>query len=411
MADHNVELVIIGDELLSGAVRESNVAYLAARLLSIGISVSRVTFSGDDPEQLREALVEALERTGFVISCGGLGPTADDCTRAVAADIFNRPLYANKRLLNLLAKRYARLGRKMDSVAKTQAQVPRGAELFTNPAGAAPGIILKDNNRTLVMLPGVPSQMQAITETALRSYLEENFELSVPHILLLRTVGTIETELAKRVAPVLSRLSDLKVSYLPRRGGVDLRIQAACAAEKSQALKELSRILEDDLYAVGRKELSEVVGELLLSRGETLSVAESCTGGMLASSIVDVAGSSNYFLGGVVSYSNKAKEDFLGLPHILLKRHGAVSPEIAKAMAEGVRERFNSTYGIGITGIAGPGGATRNKPAGLVYIALAWEDSVRIKRFVFPGDRSSIRERSVVAALDLLRRCLFRVSS
>jgi len=411
MPEQKVELVVIGDELLAGAVKDANASWLADLLLSIGISVSRVTFAPDDFKELKEILDQALARTGFVISCGGLGPTADDCTRAVAADLFDRELYTNKRLLNLLAERYKKLGRKMDSVAKTQAKVPRGAELFTNPAGAAPGVVLKDESRTLILLPGVPVEMQAITQTALRSYLEENFALSVPHILLLRTVGTIETELAKRVAPVLSRLSDLKVSYLPRRGGIDLRIQAACAAEKSQALKELSRILEDDLYAVGRKELSEVVVELLLSRGETLSVAESCTGGMLASSIVDVAGSSNYFLGGVVSYSNMAKEDFLGVPHILLKRHGAVSPEVAKAMAEGVRERFNSTCGIGITGIAGPGGATRTKPVGLVYIALACKDSVRIKRFVFPGDRSSIRQRSVIAALDLLRRYLFRLSS
>jgi len=406
MPEQKVELVVIGDELLAGVLKDANASWLADRLLSIGISVLRVTFAPDDFKELKEILEEALARTGFVISCGGLGPTADDCTRAVAADLFDRELYTNKRLLNLLAERYKKLGRRFDRIARTQAKVPRGAALLANPAGAAPGVVLKDESRTLILLPGVPGQMQAITETALIKYLKENFTLSVPHILLLRTVGTLETELAQRIRPVLARFPDLKVAYLPQRGGVDLRIQAACAAEKSQALKELTRILEDDLYAVGRKELSEVVGELLLRRSESVAVAESCTGGMLASRLVDVAGSSRYFMGGVVSYSNRAKQELLGVASGVLELHGAVSSQVAKAMAEGVRERLNSTCGIGITGIAGPGGATRNKPVGLVYIALASQDSVRIKRFVFPGDRSSIRQRSVIAALDLLRRYL-----
>ncbi|MEA3311788.1 MAG: competence/damage-inducible protein A [candidate division WOR-3 bacterium] len=404
MPEQNVELVVIGDELLAGAIQDANAGWLADRLLSIGISVSRVTFAPDGFQELKETLEEALARAGFVISCGGLGPTADDCTRAVAADLFDRELYTNKRLLNLLAERYKKLGRRFDRIARTQAQVSRGAELLANPAGAAPGVVLKDESRTLILLPGVPGQMRAITETALLPYLEENLALSAPHILLLRTVGAVETELAQRIRPVLARFPDLKISYLPRLGGVDLRIQAPSESKKSQALKEFSRILEDDLYAVGREDLSEVVGRTLLDRGQSVAVAESCTGGMLASRLVDVAGSSRYFMGGVVSYSNRAKQELLGVASGVLELHGAVSSEVAKAMAEGVRERLNSTCGIGITGIAGPGGATRTKPVGLVYIALAWEDSVRIKRFVFPGDRSSIRQRSVVAALDLLRR-------
>jgi len=404
MPEQKVELVIIGDELLAGAIKDANASWLADRLLSIGIGVLRVTFAPDDFKELKEILDQALARTGFVISCGGLGPTADDCTRAVAADLFDRELYTNKRLLNLLAERYKKLGRRFDRIARTQAKVPRGAALLANPAGAAPGVVLKDESRTLILLPGVPGQMQAITETALIKYLKENFTLSVPHILLLRTVGTLETELAQRIRPVLSRFPDLKTAYLPHTGTVDLRIQAPSERKKSQALKEFSRILEDDLYAVGREDLSEVVGRMLLDRGQSVAVAESCTGGMLASRLVDVAGSSRYFLGGVVSYSNRAKQELLGVASGVLELHGAVSSQVAKAMAEGVRERLNSTCGIGITGIAGPGGATRTKPVGLVYIALVSQDSVRIKRFVFPGDRSSIRQRSVIAALDLLRR-------
>ena len=411
MAEQKVELVIIGDELLAGAVQDANASYLADLLLSIGISMLRVTFAPDGFQELKEILKEALQRTGFVISCGGLGPTTDDCTRAVAARIFNRKLYTDKRLFALLEKRYKKLSRRFDRIARTQAEVPQGAKILNNPIGAAPGLILQNNRQTLVMLPGVPREMKAITETTLLPYLEENFALSVPHILLLRTVGTLETELARRIEPVLSRFPELKIAYLPQKGMVDLRIEASSEKKKSQVLKEFTRILEGDLYAVGRKDLSEVVGKELLERSESVAVAESCSGGMLASRIVDVPGSSRYFLGGVVSYSNQAKEDFLDVPKALLKRYGAVSSEVAKAMAESVRERFNSTYGIGITGIAGPNGATKTKPVGLVYIALASEELVQIKRFIFTGDRSSIRERSVIAALDLLRRYLFRFSS
>lgn len=411
MAEQKAELVIIGDELLAGALKDANASYLADLLLSIGISVVRVTFAPDSFQELERILKEALHRTGLVIACGGLGPTADDLTRAVAARIFNRKLYTDKRLFGLLEKRYKKLSRRFDRIARAQAEVPRGAKILDNPVGAAPGLILQDKSQTLVMLPGVPSELEAITETALLPYLEENLALSVPHILLLRTVGTLETELASRIEPVLSRFPTLKVAYLPQKGMVDLRIQAPSEKTKSQALKEFTRILEDDLYAVGSKDLSEVVGRKLLERGESVAVAESSSGGMLASRIVDVPGSSRYFLGGVVSYSNKAKQDILGVPHGLLKSHGAVSPETAKAMAQGVRGRFNSTYGMGITGIAGPSGATENKPVGLVYIALASEELVQIKRSMFTGDRSSIRERSVTAALDLLRRYLARFSS
>jgi nicotinamide-nucleotide amidase len=402
------ELVIIGDELLAGAVRDANVAFLAGSLLSAGIKVSRVTFTSDDPAELKPVLSESFNRSSLVISCGGLGPTCDDVTRKAAAEIFDRELKTDGHLLEFLKERCARSGRELSLLSATQADVPERAELLTNPVGAAPGIILTDDARTLILLPGVPREMQAITESGLIPYLERNHASEPPHILLLRTAGTVEVEVVQRIGPVLAKFPGLKVSYLPERGVLDLRIEARSSRVKSSALLEFRQCLGDDLYAEGRKELSEVIGEMLLDRSETLAVAESCTGGMLAARIVDAPGSSAYFPGGVVSYSNQAKQDLLNVPGGLFNSHGAVSEEVAKAMAEGARNKFNSTYALSITGIAGPGGGSVEKPAGLAYVGLALPDSVAVRRFVFPGDRSAIRERSVMAALDMLRRRLLK---
>lgn len=402
----SAELVIIGDELLAGAVNDVNIGYLTSKLLEIGLSVSRVTVTGDDPITLEKVLSEALQSSRLVISSGGLGPTSDDPTRAVAARLFGRELYSNKSLLTLIRKRYARLGRKVSNLGATQALVPRGAILLGNPVGAAPGIVLVRDRSTLILLPGVPSEVRAITESGLLAYLSENFQLSKRHILLVRTSGKVETELQELLTPFLFSHEGLKISYLPKRGTVDLRLEASSERRLGLALKEIRKLLGQAIYATGEKSLAEAVGELLLKQNATLSVAESCTGGMLASAIVDVAGSSRYFLGGIVSYSNEAKESLLGVPHMLITRYGAVSPEVAQAMAEGARERFGSTYAVSITGVAGPGGGTKAKPVGLVYICAAGPGVVKVERTFFPSTRIIIRERSVVLALALLRTLL-----
>lgn len=403
-----LELVIIGDELLSGLVADSNVSWLARKLAGIGLSVSRVTFAPDEPSSLFRILDEALSRSGTVISCGGLGPTSDDSTRAVAAGLFGRKLHLHKRLLASLRRRYKKLGRTLSPLGATQAEVPRGARLLSNPSGAAPGIILRDAGRTLILLPGVPAEVRAITDAGLLTYLRELLPSELEHSALVRTAGLAETELAERAAPLFSAMPGLKVAYLPKGGTVDLVLKSVSSRELSYALRSLEKILAEDIYAIGERSLAEVTGELLFEEKSTLSVAESCTGGMLASAIVDVPGSSKYFLGGIISYSNEAKEAFVDVPHELLVKHGAVSREAARAMAEGVRTRFGSTFGIAITGIAGPGGGTKDKPVGLVYIALASPDDVTIDKYVFSGSRNVIRERSVVRALDLLRRTLLQ---
>lgn len=427
-----LELVIIGDELLSGLVSDANVSYLGRKLAHTGLSLSRVSFSPDEPETLARILEEALRRSGLVISCGGLGPTVDDPTRKVAARLFGRELFTNKRLLAHLRRRYKKLSRTLSPLAATQAEVPRGARLISNPAGAAPGIILEDQGRTLILLPGVPAEVRAITESKLLDFLKELIPGESEHAALIRTIGLAETELAERIAPLLHDMPRLKVSYLPMQGMVDLVLKSPpvtpvpsrgflylprltpfskeitpvtpSSLNLARALRSIRKILGDDIYAEGERSLSEVTGELLREAGATLAVAESCTGGMLASCITDVPGSSDYFLGGVVSYSNRAKEAFVDVPHDFLVKYGAVSPQVARAMAQGVRKRFRSTYGIGITGIAGPRGGTKTKPVGLVYISLAAPESVEVEKSMFAGSRNVVRERSVTRALNLLRK-------
>jgi len=400
-------LVVIGTELLAGVVQDANVSFLAQRLAGIGIEVCRVTFTGDDTAESKEVLSEALARTPLVLSCGGLGPTADDVTRRVAAELFGRRLVCDEALLRRLKERYQRLGREFGGLEASQAEVPEGAKLLANSVGAAPGVVLTEGARTLVLLPGVPSEVRAMVESELMPVLKERFPAGRSGaVLFLRTAGTVETELARRIARPLSRFPDCKTAYLPGLDGVDLRIEVPSEDRCAAVLAELWPLLGDDLYAVGERSLSEVTGELLLSRGAMLAVAESCTGGMLAARVVDVPGSSAYFAGGVVAYSNEAKLELLEVSSELLERHGAVSRQVAQAMACGARTRFNATHALSTTGIAGPSGASADKPVGLVYIALACEDSVVVRRFVFAGDRTAVRERSVAAALDLLRRAL-----
>jgi nicotinamide-nucleotide amidase len=298
------------------------------------------------------------------------------------------------------------MGHRLSKLGENQALVPQGARFLPNPVGAAPGIILSDNHRTLILLPGVPGEVKAVTESGLLEYIRQNYRLKTRRTLLIRTAGRPETYLQERLSPFLSLNEDLKVSYLPKHGIVDLRIEASSKSKLGFALTEMKKILGTDIYAIGDKSLAEAVGELLAKRKATLAVAESCTAGLLASAIVDVAGSSRYFLGGVVSYSNESKEAFLDVPYSLISKYGAVSHEVARAMAEGVRRRFGSTYGLSITGVAGPGGGTRDKPVGLVYIGLSNLKKTKVIRTMFPSNRDLIRARSVTVALDMLRRIL-----
>lgn len=406
MESRDLELVLVGEELLSGAVREANLLPLARSLVEKGFRIRRVSVISDQSGEIERVLSSALSRTGLVVSCGGLGPTEDDRTLAQAARIFARKLYLDRKLLASLKQRYSKLERELSEDTRKQALVPQGAKILPNPRGAAPGIVLSGERGTLILLPGVPSEVIAITEKELIPYLVERFQTSPQETLFLRTAGQPETEIAERIKPVLSSFPGLGISYLPLPGILDLLITLPSNLSRDSVLGALRGVLGEDLYAEERNDLSEVVGEKLRRNNQTLSVAESCTGGMLASRIVDVAGSSDYFLGGVVSYSNQAKIQLLDVSSELLKRHGAVSPQVAEAMAQGAKGRFSSTFSLSTTGIAGPGGGSRQKPVGLVYVGLAGPDDAKTYRFHFPGDRQGVRERTVIAALDLLRLVL-----
>jgi len=397
----DVELVIIGEELLSGSVQDVNTSFLAQFLKSTGINVLQVSIAPDEPERLREILTSTLERSNLVVTCGGLGPTEDDHTRVVASCIFNRKLKRDERLLKVIKRRYERLGRKLSAMGETQADIPEGAELLLNPVGAAPGLVLADEARTLVCLPGVPREVRAIAEKPLADWLREHYPQSPgKKSIFLRTVSLAETEVAKLIQPVLERHPKTKVSYLPQVGAVDL----VCEPGSEDLLIELRQVLGNAIFTEDHRTISQVVGELLRTRGETLAIAESVAGGLLTSRVVDVPGSSDYLMGGIVAYSNEAKKEFLGVPSNILTKHGAVSEQVALAMAEGVCARFKATYGLSNTGIAGPGGGTAEKPVGLVYIGLACSAGANVvQRYVFPNDRTYVRERTAVTSLNMLR--------
>ncbi len=399
-----LELVIIGDELLAGDLQDANMKYLVAKLLQIGLPISQVTFAPDDEEQLQKVLREALSRSQLVIACGGLGPTDDDISRKVAAKIFKRKLLENPQLLQVIKKRLLKMGVTPNELSIRQAEIPEGANLIYNPTGLAPGIILSEQDKILVLLPGVPLELKAILDEGLLDYLKTKFPAVSSFRRILRTVGVTETDLALRVGHLLRRYPDLKLSYLPKLARVDLRISGASQEQLDKAVDECKLLLGNDLYSATEDDIFKVVLQMLIEQGYSLAVAESCTGGMLASSIVDVPGSSSCFHGGVIAYSNSVKHELLSVPVDLINTVGAVSSQVAERMAQGVRELFNSTWGIGITGIAGPGGASAEKPVGLVYISVANAVSSKVIQMVFPATRFAIRKRSVILAIDLLRR-------
>ena len=411
-----VELVAIGDELLLGQTQDSNSAWLASELAAIGGVVTRRTAVGDDEAAIRQAIAEALDRTGAVIATGGLGPTPDDVTREAVAALFGAALVFDAGVWDAIRARWQRRGRSAEPPEsnKVQAMVPKGALVLHNPEGTAPGLFLQDpRGRWVALLPGVPREMRAIYMQRLLPLLQERFPSGgrVVRWRVLRTTGVAES----RLVEILSGLTledGLKLAFLPGPEGVDLRVTVsglpAAAADRllESAASSIRERLGSYVYALGREDLAGVVLDLCRRQQLSLSVAESCTGGLLGERLTSIAGSSDVFLGGVVAYSNQVKVRELGVPQELLERVGAVSEDVALAMAESVCNKLGAHVAIGITGIAGPTGGTPDKPVGTVCIAVVAPGWRRSFRSWFPGDRAEVRFRASQAALDALRRRL-----
>lgn len=413
-----LEVITVGTELLLGASLDTNALDLGTALAAAGIEITRRTTVSDKPAAVALAVREALDRTGAVLTTGGLGPTRDDLTKQAVATVLGRPLVLNEAVLQHIEARFRRLGRTMTPSNRIQAELPQGAVALHNPRGTAPGIWLEDDaGRLVIMLPGVPVEMRGllVEEVLPRLVARARVADGAPRVVrsrTLRTTGVAESALAERIAIVEDGLAPLTLAYLPSIAGVDLRLTAwEMAPEEADRLLEdaagrLRRELGHRYYGEGTADLAGVVLDLLRGEGRKLAVAESCTGGMLGSRLTAIPGASDVFVGGVIAYSDAVKTAQLDIPAATLATQGAVSEATVRAMAEAVARRFDVGCGLAITGIAGPGGGTPEKPVGTVWIAARRGGQTRALQRQFLGERDEIRARSAQAALDLLRLAL-----
>jgi len=403
----NAQLVVIGDELLVGRVLDTNSNFLARRLHDLGVELCSVSTIRDRKDAIKRALAAALEDHDIVIASGGLGPTPDDLTKAVATKLFGKRMILDDTVLERIEKHFAAVGRKMPAASTGQALIPHGAIVLDNPVGLAPGLILVKDHKCLILLPGVPLELQKIFETGVVPFLEETYYLTPMLVSVVRTYGVPESEIMEKISGYFKRHKNVNVAYLPSARGVDIRLWTEKDQQSlNEYQAEIVARLKTNVYAFNNTGIEETVGELLRKRGLTLCTAESCTGGMLAERLTDVPGSSAYFKGGAVTYSNELKKSVLGVTDNALRKFGAVSPEVVSQMASGAREKFGADYALAISGIAGPGGGTEDKPVGLIHIALATPRKVDVHQRRFNGTRSMVRERAAMSALDILRRCL-----
>lgn len=430
MLQLNVEIVTIGDELLLGFTVDTNSGFLGRELASIGVTVPRHTSCGDDIGIIVQTLREALDRTGAVITTGGLGPTADDMSVEAVARLFGREMVRDEAIARWLEQRwktYRRAGPMPESNYK-QAMIPRGAEIIANPVGSAPGVLLTDEQgRWVATLPGVPREARAMFTESLRPRIEARADgNSVIRSAALRTTGIGESSIADTLGALGKGFDGLSLAFLPGIAGVDLRLtsKGLPPAETDAALARGTRVLRDKLgngiYGENSETLASVVLDMCRRAMMRIAVAESCTGGMLGSHITDVPGASDVFHGGVIAYDNRVKRQMLGVLDSDLEQHGAVSEPVALQMAKGIRVRLGTEIGVSITGVAGPGGGTTEKPVGTVWIAIDVSEGrppiprpdgeppitpyAKARVFHFTGNRDEIRYRAAQAALDMIRR-------
>jgi nicotinamide-nucleotide amidase len=412
-----VEVVTIGDELLLGFTIDTNAAHLARNLASIGIHIAQRTTVGDEPEEIARVVREALDRTGAVITTGGLGPTSDDLTKQSIAAIFGRAMRVDDEHLAWMEERWRkRFGRTgpMPAANRNQAMIPDGATKLTNNHGSAPGIWLEDERgRWVAMLPGVPSEMRGMLADTLLPKIQSRMNVgTVVRSRTLRTVGIAESALADRIESMEGGPLGVTLAYLPALTGVDLRltVRDVPGEEADRAIdaaaERIRAAVGESIYGEGEADLAAIVLDLSRKHAHTIGVAESCTGGLLGARLTAIPGSSDTVLGGIIAYANDVKKHVLAVPGEMIERHGAVSEEVARSMATGARRVVGSTVGLAITGVAGPGGGTEAKPVGTVWIAVDVNGRVNSRLFRLWGGRDEIRQRSAQWTLELLRQQL-----
>jgi nicotinamide-nucleotide amidase len=407
------EIIAVGSELLTPDNIDTNSLYLTHRLNEAGCQVHLKTVVGDDPNDIAAVLRAALKRSDLSILSGGLGPTEDDLTRGAVAAVLERPVSVDAGILEAMRQKFASRGFRMAKINERQAEVIQGAEILDNTLGTAPGMWIEESGKYIGLLPGPPRELQAIFE---EKVLPKIRKLSGDRKLAYRSfhiTGLTESELDSQIAPIYTAYPKVRTTILAGTRHIAVRLYRWAAPEESLSdLEDLSaRIQEalgDAIFSTHNESMEEVIGRQLRESGRTLAVAESCTAGMLGMHITRVPGSSSYFMGGILCYSNASKVELCGVLPQQLEKHGAVSAEVAEAMARGVRNALHSNIGLSITGIAGPDGGSPEKPVGLVYIGLSDGKHTESRHRIMPGDRESIRERSTYLALSWLRRFLLR---
>jgi nicotinamide-nucleotide amidase len=410
-----IEIVTIGDELLLGFTIDTNAAHLARELAGIGMHIVRRASVGDEASAIRDAVQQALDRTGAVITTGGLGPTSDDLTKQSIAELFGRGMHLDEEHLAWMTERWQkRFKRPLPVTNRNQALIPDHAVKLQNHHGSAPGIWLEDERgRWVAMLPGVPREMRGMLADTLLPRLRERITAgTVVRSLTLRTTGVAESMLADQIDAAGGAPDGVSLAYLPSTAGVDLRLtvrdvlEAEATRLLSSAATQLRSCVGQSIYGENDADLAAVVLELCRQKQLTIGVAESCTGGLLGGRLTAIPGSSDVVLGGVISYSNEVKTRLLGVDDAVLREHGAVSEPVVRQMAAGARSAARADIGLAITGVAGPGGGAPDKPVGMVWIAIDVQGSVTTRELRLWGDRDEVRQRSAQWTLELLRHVL-----
>ena len=412
----NAEIIAIGSELLTPFRQDTNSLYLTDRLNHLGVEVIFKTIVGDNKDHMVQAASQALARADIVILMGGLGPTEDDLTREAAAEALGLELHCDPEIVAAIQQRFAAHGWKMSPNNAKQGDVLAGAIVLPNANGTAPGQWLSGKydgrERIILLLPGPPHELKALFEEQCVERLRAKLPSQFIATRELKITGMGESQCDAKVAPIYKRFSDVQTTILAGAGEIQLHLKtrgtSAALAQKrvDELVSQIEEELGDCVFSDNAESMEQIVGHYLEMRGATLAVAESCTGGLIAERITSVSGSSRYFVGGAIVYSNELKTSLAGVPAELIEKHGAVSAEVAKALAEGIRKRCGATVGLGVTGVAGPSGGTAEKPVGLVFHALASDGGTEVIERKFPGDRRRIRWFASQQALDMVRRKL-----
>lgn len=404
------EIITIGDEILYGQTLDTNSHWISGELDLIGIRVMRKSTIPDDRDQIFRAFAEAESRADIVLITGGLGPTNDDLTKPCLAEYFGVGLYRNAQALAEIEERFTRMGRELNQLNKDQALMPEGSTMVSNELGTAPGIWMERNHTVFISMPGVPMEMKGMMTKTILPELKNRFVKEVIHHHIIRTGGIPESRLAEKLSDWEAQLPPhIKLAYLPSLAQVKLRLTGSGESleqvrqDVQAEIDKLLPVIDKYVFATENVELEVRLGEMLREKGLTLTTAESCTGGYLAHLITSVPGSSDYFLGGFVTYSNEMKESELGVHPETLVTHGAVSEQTIREMAEGARKVTGADYSIATSGIAGPSGGTEEKPVGTIWIAVSDADGTEAKKFVFMKDRKINIQLGAMAALNMLR--------